>query len=466
MKKLSLLLCMVLGLWSCGDDDPIKEPEPTPGPDTEEHAPVIKIESATATENSVEIKFVVEDAERAVYKVILEDAVLPTAAELFADKEAVEVKGTGTVQKSGLDANKKYKVVAAASYGETMSKVATLSFVTNPSTVSMSFLSAVGSFQGRSTENGTAIYIIDFSTDEFSVDGSVEHYPISHLYVALSGDANSVDLNNLSIPVGTYTLGDNAAPAVGKFYAGGIEDDTPYNTYIATQQEANGEIGVDLISDGQIVISPTENAGKYKVEIHFIYADGTKLEATYEGALAVDNDSDEKESADELERPISELTNDVVVNLLPNGGYCSFYGSMFSSYPNLEYVHFQLCADDPNAPSEYIQLGLLVDVDEYGQKTIPVGTYPIMDRKPSEFTHLKLSSIAGFRAATSTVAMEYGCWYYHYETWLEQPTPLVTGEVEILEAEGLNVKMKITLKDNAPTPNTITAEFEGTLFEI
>lgn len=458
MKKLSLLLCMVLGLWSCGDDDPIKEPEPTPGPDTEEHAPVIKIESATATENSVEIKFVVEDAERAVYKVILEDAVLPTAAELFADKEAVEVKGTGTVQKSGLDANKKYKVVAAASYGETMSKVATLSFVTNPPTVSMSFLSAVGSFQGRSTENGTATYIIDFSTDEFSVDGSVEHYPISHLYVALSGDANSVDLNNLSIPVGTYTLGDNAAPAVGKFYAGGIEDDTPYNTYIATQQEANGEIGVDLISDGQIVISPTENAGKYKVEIHFIYADGTKLEATYEGALAVDNSSEELPPSEELPLPESDLTEDVL-NMVVTEGYYNYFGPNRYGYKGMDEIMISLYIGSNYDKS--VDLFLLVDNQKYlGDKKLPVGIYPI--HKWNEFIVPELSAIAGFHVKNATsLDQNLGCQYtFNYSS----VAPLVEGEVEVISCdENLNVELKFTLKDNAVNPHTVSGTFTGRL---
>lgn len=129
MKKLSLLLCMALGLWACGDDDPTTEPEPTPG--TETHAPVVKIESVTPSENSVDIKFTVEDAEKAVYKVIASDAKQPTAAELLADKDASSIKVAGeTVQKSGLEPNKDYVVVAAASYGETVSQLVTQSFKT------------------------------------------------------------------------------------------------------------------------------------------------------------------------------------------------------------------------------------------------------------------------------------------------------------------------------------------------
>lgn len=129
MKKLSLLLCMALGLWACGDDDPTTEPEPTPG--TETHTPVVKIESVTPSENSVDIKFTVEDAEKAVYKVIASDAKQPTAAELLADKDASSIKVAGeTVQKSGLEPNKDYVVVAAASYGETVSQLVTQSFKT------------------------------------------------------------------------------------------------------------------------------------------------------------------------------------------------------------------------------------------------------------------------------------------------------------------------------------------------
>lgn len=138
MKKLSLLLWMALGLWACGDDDPIKEPEPGPG--TETHAPVVKIESVTPSSNSVDIKFTVEDAEKAVYKVLLSDAKQPTAAELLADKDASSIKVTGeTVQKSGLETNKDYVIVAAASYGETISKLVTQTFKTEVLTFTVEF---------------------------------------------------------------------------------------------------------------------------------------------------------------------------------------------------------------------------------------------------------------------------------------------------------------------------------------
>lgn len=452
MKKLSLLLCMVLGLWSCGDDDPIKEPEPTPGPDTEEHAPVIKIESATATENSVEIKFVVEDAERAVYKVILEDAVLPTVAELFADKEAVEVKGTGTVQKSGLDANKKYKVVAAASYGETMSKVATLSFVTNPSTVSISFLSALGTFQGRSAENGTATYIIDFSTDEFSVDGSIAHYPHSRLFVALSGDANDVDLNNLSIPVGTYTLGDNTAPAVGKFYAGGIEDGTPYNTYITTQKDATGEIGVDLIADGQIIISLAEGAGKYKVEAHFVYADGTKLEAAYEGSLVVDNASGELPPSEELPLPESSLTEDVVLDITM--GYCFNQG--VGHYGDSKNEYYLMMYDDNGA---CVDLFLIVDNLKYPEGKLQTGEYPVLPW--TTFIWPDLSAIAGVHVKTNSDPDRWlGC---NYAPDYLTKIALTEGKVEILSynEETKQINLKFELKDNAIPAHTVSGVFQG-----
>lgn len=129
MKKLSLLLWLALGLWACGDDDPVKEPEPGPG--TETHTPVVKIESVTPSENSVDIKFTVEDAEKAVYKVLSSDVKQPTVAELLADKDASPIKVAGeTVQKSGLETNKDYVVVAAASYGETVSKLVTQTFKT------------------------------------------------------------------------------------------------------------------------------------------------------------------------------------------------------------------------------------------------------------------------------------------------------------------------------------------------
>ena len=73
----------------------------------------------------------VEDAEKAVYKVLSSDVKQPTVAELLADKDASPIKVAGeTVQKSGLETNKDYVVVAAASYGETVSKLVTQTFKT------------------------------------------------------------------------------------------------------------------------------------------------------------------------------------------------------------------------------------------------------------------------------------------------------------------------------------------------
>lgn len=447
-------MCAVLGLWSCGDDDTVTEQ----GPTSSGHTPVIRIESAVATENSVEIRFVVEDAVKAVYKVVPDDAPLPSATELIADEEAIPVKVTGeTVQKSGLDANTKYWVVAAASYEETVSGLDTLSFVTAPPTVSMTFLSAVGSFKGRSAEDGTATYTIDFSTNEFSPD-SISRYPVSHLYVVLSGEADNVDLNDLSIPSGTYVLGDDAAPEAGKFYAGGIGDGGPHGTYVATQRQAEEAIGVDLISGGEIAVSPTGEAGKYKAEIHFVYADGTKLEATYEGSLVVDNASGEVPPSDELPLPESELTGDVP-DMDITEGYYNYFGSERYGDKGMDEIYILLYKG--SGYDEFVELFLLVDNRKYaGDKKLPVGKYPV--RKWNDTNIPELSAIAGYHVeSVNTTDQNLGCQYtFNYA----QVAPLVDGEVEVISCDGdLNVELKFTLKDNAGNPHTVSGTFKGRL---
>lgn len=174
MKKLSLLLWMALGLWACGDDDPATAPEPVPG--TETHAPAVKIESVTPSTNSVDIKFAVEDAEKAVYKVILSSATQPTATELLADKEASSINVAGeTVQKSGLEVNKEYIIVAVASHGETVSKLVTQTFKTETMTFKVEFSNIKwNSAQYKVTpskENDTFVYMYAKKSDMAQYEG-------------------------------------------------------------------------------------------------------------------------------------------------------------------------------------------------------------------------------------------------------------------------------------------------------
>ncbi|MDE6527826.1 MAG: hypothetical protein K2L78_02110, partial [Muribaculaceae bacterium] len=61
--------------------------------------------------------------------------------------------------------------------------------------------------------------------------------------------------------------------------------------------------------------------------------------------------------------------------------------------------------------------------------------------------------------------LEYGCLLT--DEYIDM-SPLVDGEIEVLEdTDSLqNVKLKITLKDNAETPHTVTATFVGRLFSL
>lgn len=456
MKRIYLLpilsLLAVLTLFSaCSDDDKTEE----------SYNPVIKITDVTPTDSTVSFTYETSDATQAAFMIYENNASVAGAAEILSQGTKLDVSGTTyTGTEKYLKPATNYILVAVAGKGSSVSTVVRKSFRTAPETIRHTFKSAIGGFQERNAETGTASYIIDFSTNAYSADGSTEQFPASHLYVTLTGDANSVDLTKLAIPSGTYTLGDIKAPAVGKFYAGGKKDGEPFNTFLTTQQEKGGAITTNIITDGTLTISEPDENGTYKVTAEFVDEEGGKIQGTYEGTIAVDNDSEEVPPSSELPLPESSLTEDLTLNITE--GYLTDFKTTRYGYKGRKEVYLNLYAGGDYSTS--IDLFLLIDKTKYADKLLPVGKYPI--HKWNEFTTPELSSVAGFHVASTGAPDTWlGC-NYIYD--FSKHVALTDGEVEIIayDENTKEVELKFTLKDNAATPHTISGTFKGKLQTI
>ena len=154
-----------------------------------------------------DVNYSVTDANQAVYKVIKQGEAVPTVDELLADATAKSLSATSTnMTIEGLTPDTKYTIVAAAAYGDKFkSQLVTMNFTTTFEKETLTFKSAVGSFIQRDEATNTALYVINFSTNEFNDESTM---PMSQLYVTLTGKNENIDLRNLKIPTGTFTIGD------------------------------------------------------------------------------------------------------------------------------------------------------------------------------------------------------------------------------------------------------------------
>ena len=63
--------------------------------------------------------------------------------------------------------------------------------------------------------------------------------PMSQLYVTLTGKNENIDLRNLKIPTGTFTIGDLENPKDGNFYPGTMNENKEVgNTFVTTLKNA------------------------------------------------------------------------------------------------------------------------------------------------------------------------------------------------------------------------------------
>lgn len=449
---LLMLPLFTMHLVACSDDD-----------SPPSHKPTVTINEVTATINDANFKFTVDDAEYAVYKVVNAEEEAPTAEQLLADQTAHVIDlNTPAGSVTHLNANTDYLVVAAAKYGETQSALARKSFRTGVITVTYDFQSAVGGYQGRIAEKQVAAYVVDFSTRPYD-DSTL---PVTHLYVALTGDADKVDLKNLTIPTGTFAAGDTANPEAGKFYPGAVNgNDAPYNSFIAFQESAVDPIGVDLIAGGELTIREGSNKGQYEADIHFTLEDGTKIEGTYQGALVVDNESGELPPPEVLPLKASSLSSDAT-DLQIQEVYYSYFGSTRYGIEGKDEIYLSCYVDAANY-SELFDIFLLVDNGKYpGDRKLPAGIYPIREWDNMSSPD-KLVSLAGFQVEDAAgMPVILGCWYTR-QIWTDgipktEDAPMVEGQVEVISCDtDMNAELELTFKDNAVPAHTVTATFKG-----
>ena len=458
LERLSLLLTVLMvatGFASCSDDD--KE---------EVHTPTVTLSQVLAGNDMADVDYTVADATTAVYKVLKAGEAVPTAEELLASSDAKSLSTSGTkLSIEGLEPETEYTIAAAAAYGDKYkSQLATIHFTTKFETDTYTFKSAVGSFLQRDEATNTALYTLDFSTNEFNDETTM---PLSHLYVTLTGENKDIDLRDLKAPTGTFTVGDFENPKAGNFYPGVMNSNNEAaNTFVGSLSTSVDEVKVQLIKGGTITIKALEQS-QYEVTVSFIATDGTHIEGTYKGSLVVDNNSTEIPEAQILPLPESDMEGNITVSFdsKKQYGMVTNYGNSRFGITNRNELFISLYTDDSYA--ECVDIYLLVNTDKYSDE-LPVGKYPVIPE--INWTNISANHLCAEPAWRVKDAegrrVDLGTWY----TWTpeadwghQKKAPFVSGEVEVVkaDAEFKNVDIKFTLTD--AKGHTITGEYKGAL---
>lgn len=321
----------------------------------------------------------------------------------------------------------------------------------------MTFKSGVGSFVHRDQQSNTAVYLLELSTNIF---GDNTTMPMSKLYITLLGKADTVNIKQLSAPIGTFTIGDPNEPESSKFYPGVLnENGEAANTFLGTLNSAQDPMDIKLINGGTLTITPMENR-KYTLEGNFTCVDGSTLKASYEGMLVIDNNSGEIAPADTLPLPESKLAADTTL-VFGNKKYgmATDYGIGRFGIKNKTEVYLQLYTDDSYATC--LDLYLLIDNEKYpGTKQIPAGKYPVLPKIDWEnINSHELSAEPAWRVKTPEGSrVDLGCWF----TWnYAYKAPLVGGEIEVLSGntDSSELHLKFNLKD--AKGHTVKGEWKG-----
>ncbi len=166
------------------------------------------------------------------------------------------------------------------------------------------------------------------------------------LYIDVWG-ALSEDHTNPIVPEGTYTLGEDR----------GMNVLTAGFTLASENVEKVGEqyrIVDHYFSDGTVVVTHTESG--YKVEASFMTTDGKNLKFRFEGAIALEDKSDDEEYNPELDGDVTIEPAIARTYLYDTYGNCDRHVLMLFTSDNLTYDNIHV-----NEPGMKLQLSLFTE---------------------------------------------------------------------------------------------------------
>lgn len=319
-----------------------------------------------------------------------------------------------------------------------------------PGIINRTYKSAMGLYFG--TTDDVADYQIQLSSRGIAD----ENIPVDFLYLQLMGPA--ADFHDLYLPEGTYTVQQGEARKAFTYYAGVRQNSSQGTmiggTLILDRPTAESQI-TNLVEGGTFTVTKDGNA--YKIAGILKLENGSVLEFNYSGACVIDNQSDEKDPAEEVELPASSLTEDME---FPT--YDVFYGTfgkLWADAPNLVYNYLWF---NDSSYSDCLEVGFFVDASlcPDGKFFIPKGKYQVVKMGSAAFNNDQAGILYPFGVKSDTGVARYGCWM---QTNYGEFSPLVAGEVELLEDyDGTgSMNVKVTLRDNAQNPHTVSGSYNG-----
>ncbi len=215
-----------------------------------------------------------------------------------------------------------------------------------------------GSYYGEMYTPGYANYWFFLTDNGFDEDGW--EYPNSTYYRIDLYGALATDLDNIQVPVGTYTFDPSDSYAQGTFSAG-------YSCFWETDGEGNPKFDNLPFESGTLVV--TEEGMVLDVVIA-----GESHHVTFEGTYNLANESPEE---------MSSLTGDLVANMQGcsiavkewgdywGSGYCNWFIEMIPANNLGDYFMFDLLSAYPDAASGF--LGSYVGSFNFEQSTFVTG---------------------------------------------------------------------------------------------
>ena len=319
-----------------------------------------------------------------------------------------------------------------------------------PSVKATNYVSAVAKYFG--TTDGVADYQIQLSTRSL-VD---EHTPVEFLYLQFMGPA--ADYHDLFVPEGTYTVQKGDARTAFTYYKGERQNspqgEAVGGSLVIERPDESTNTAI-LVEGGDFTVTKADNS--YRITGLLKLDNGKVLDFAYNGACVVDNESDEKDPAEELPMPESTLTGDVsfVADYVCGGTH----GQLFQDMPNLVYNYIWFY---DSSYADCVELGFLVDKTKYDGIFIPKGKYSLVKVGSPEFNSSDKFALSAYQIQGDMNVAHYGSWcVQNYGEY----SPLVVGEIEVLEDyKGTgSINIKLTLKDNAATPHTVTVNYNGSV---